>query len=202
MDHNYVIGTLVPRHFLEPIGFVNVRHTQLDRKINETIACLLGIDFSSAIAMLAPVLNLSTRSDMLKNLIPLKVPGVRDRCKLETLRREAESLSRERNRLIHDLPYSYSPSNDSISMVRSETWTFPQIKATPPNHVTPSYLYELGNKMLQVEVWMGLRFMQDLDGQRTPHPDWLNDAAFPWLDRYEQLLQTCRKSQDSPPQAQ
>jgi hypothetical protein len=193
-DHQYVWGTLIPQHFLAPLGYVNVRQTQLDNQVNHVIAELLGVDHSSAIAVLAPVMNLTTRLDMMKNLIPLKIPGLRDRCKMETLRREATDLSKERNRLTHDLPYSYSPTEDSISFVRTETWTSPQIRAVQPKRVTPDTLIELAEKIGNVQVWMGFRFFRDFDGQPDPHPAWLDDDAFPWRDRYEQLLQKYRQT--------
>lgn len=184
----YVPGTLVPQHFLPALGLVDVRQTQMDRAVNLTIGHLTGLDHSSLIALLSPIMNLSTRLEMLERLIPMKMKDIKDRCKLETIRREIKDLNGHRNRLIHDLPYGYSPSEDSVMLIRSETWTDPQIKAYPPKHITTDWLYELGNNMLQAETWLGMRFQ--FNGiSLEPHPDWLDDDKFPWRDRFERLLQ-------------
>ena len=95
---------------------------------------------------------------MLERLIPIKMKDTRDRSKLETVRREIKDLNSHRNRLINDLPYGYSPSDDSSMLIRSETWTDRQIKAYPPKHITTDWLYELGNNMWQAQAWLGMRF--------------------------------------------
>ncbi|TWI33479.1 hypothetical protein IQ26_03986 [Mesorhizobium tianshanense] len=165
----------------------------MDRAVNLTIGHLTGLDHSSLIALLSPVMNLTTRLAMLEQIIPLKMQDKADKCKLEVVRREVKDLNSQRNRLIHDLPYGYSPSEDSLMLVRSETWTDPQIKANPPKHITTETLYELGNNMWQAEIWLGMRFQ--LNGVSfKPHPDWLDDDKFPWRDRFEKLLQNLNQA--------
>ncbi|TPI55857.1 hypothetical protein FJ417_23530 [Mesorhizobium sp. B3-1-7] len=190
----YVFGTLVPQHFLPALGFIAVRQTQMDKAVNQSIGDLTGLDHSSLIALLSPVMNLSTRVEMLERLIPLKIEDIVDRCKLVAIAREVRDLNSLRNRLIHDLPYAYSPSEDSLMFVRSETWTDPQVKASLPKHVTPEGLYELGNRMLQAEIWLGMRFQSSGVGLEA-HPDWLDRTKFPWPDKFEQLLRNLKTEQ-------
>ncbi|MER8672968.1 hypothetical protein [Mesorhizobium sp. M0037] len=188
-----VPGTLVPEHFLPALGFVDVRQTQMDRAVNLAIGHLAGLDHSALIALLSPVKSLGTRLDMLERLIPLRTTTTNDRAKLEVIRREVALLNGDRNRLIHDLPYGYSPSEDAVILIKAETWTDPQVKISPPKSITTDWLYELGNNMLQAEIWLGMPFHSNGVGVE-PHPNWLDDAEFPWPDKLEKLLRDLEKS--------
>lgn len=185
---NSVPGTLVPLHFLEALGFLNVRQTELDRAVDRTIGYFTGLDNGRLNAILSPIMNLSTRLEMLQNLIPLSNYTPKEKCKFETIRREVLSANGQRNRLLHDIPYSYSPSDDTLGYIRKKTYSIPQVRISPIIEVTPAKIIDYGNEMWTLQIWLGLPFFTDLEGNFVPHPHWSDDDKFPWPDKYAQLL--------------
>lgn len=190
-----IIGTIVPEHFLPSLGYLSIRQTQMDQAVDRTISRLTGFEPNRLNALISTVMNLSTRLEMLKNAIILSVFTTEEKCKLEVIRREIRDLNGKRNRIYHDLPYSYSPSKDSLSYVRKEILTFPQVTVKPPLHFTPGDIVKIGDEMLVAETWLGLPFSNYRDGVYEPHPNWNDDGKFPWPDRYALLLQNADQAQ-------
>ena len=179
MAHNYIPGTIIPDHFLPGIGYVVVQQTQLDHAINEMIWFLADVGHTKGRTITSAIINLNTRLELFRRLIIVNVTDEMDRDKLESIRIRTEELVSIRNRISHDRPYSYSPSKDEITFFREENLTEPQIKARPPTLMTRKSLKELGDEMLKIKIWLGLYLPRFPDRK---HPDWSNDALFPWPD--------------------
>jgi len=175
MPENYIIGTLIPEHFLPGLGYVAVQNSQLDHSINETIWFLGTIDAAAGIAITSTVANSSTRIEMLRRLVKVKVADEKDQKKLLALLNRADEVIGERNRFSHDRPYYYSPKNDEVGFFRDVNLSNPQIKIQPPTRITTEFLQKLGAEMFRLVVWLGM--------YRSKHPDWSDDAQFPWQDK-------------------
>ena len=54
-------SSIIPPEFLTEIGYLSVCQTEMDQAIDLTIRRLAGLDDAKATAILAPIMNLSTR---------------------------------------------------------------------------------------------------------------------------------------------
>ena len=179
MAHKYISGTIIPDHFLPGIGYVVVQQTQLDHAVNEMIWFLAEVDPTEGRTITSMIISLSTRLELFRRLTIVNVIDEMDRNKLQAIRIRASELVGIRNRISHDRPYSYSPSKDEIIFFREENLTDPQIKDQPPTLMTKKSLRELGDEMIKIRKWLGLYLPRFPDRK---HPDWNDDALFPWPD--------------------
>ena len=179
MVHKYIPGTIIPEHFLPEIGYVVVQQTQLDHAINEIIWFLADVDPTEGRAITSMVFNISTRLEIFRRLTIVNVTEEMDRKKLQAIVIRAGELVGIRNRIEHDRPDSYSPSKDEITFFREESLTEPPIKVQPPTLMTRKSLKELGDEMFKIKKWLGLYLPRFPDRK---HPDWSDDALFPWRD--------------------
>ncbi len=186
MALNYIPGTIIPDHFLPEIGYVVVQQTQLDHAINEMIWFLAEVGHTGGRTITSLIINIGTRLELFRRLIIVNVTDEIDRDKLQSIRIRAEELVRIRNRISHDRPHSYSLSKDEISFFREENLTEPQIKDRPPTLMTRKSLKELGDEMFKITIWLGL-FLPKFPDRK--HPDWSDDALFPWPDLLKQRSQ-------------
>ena len=184
MAHNYIPGTIIPDHFLPEIGYVVVQQTQLDHAVNELIWFLAETDLAEGRTITSAIINLGTRLELFRRLIIVKVADEMDRDKLHAIRIRARDLVSERNRISHDRPYSYSKSKDEITLFREENLTEPKIKAQPPTIMTRKSLKDLGDEMIKITNWLRL-YLPNFPNRK--HPDWSNDALFPWPDILQRL---------------
>ena len=179
MAHKYISGTIIPDHFLPGIGYVVVQQTQLDHAVNEMIWFLAGVDPTEGRTITSMIINLSTRLEIFRRLTIVNVIDEMDRKKLQAIAIRAGDLAAIRNRIEHDRPDSYNKARDEIAFFREENLTDPQIKDQPPTLMTKKSLRELGDEMIKIRIWLGLYLPRFPDRK---HPDWNNDALFPWPD--------------------
>lgn len=179
MAHKYVRGTIIPDHFLPEIGYVVVQQTQLDHAINEMIWFLAEVDHTEGRAITSTIMSLRTRLEIFRRLIIVNVTDTMDCDKLQAIGIRAGVLISIRNRISHDRPYSYSRSKDEIAFFREENLTDPQIRDQLPTLMTRKSLKELGDEMIKITNWLGLYLPKFPDKK---HPDWNDDAMFPWPD--------------------
>ena len=184
MALHYIPGTIIPDHFLPEIGYVVVQQTQLDHAVNELIWFLAEIDHTKGRPITSAIINLGTRLEILRRLIIVNVKNEKDSNKLEAIRIRAGELVSKRNRISHDRPYDYDSSKDEITFFREENLTEPKIKAQPPTLMTRKSMRELGDEMITVTNWLGL-YLPNFPTRK--HPDWSNDALFPWSDIFQKL---------------
>ena len=172
-------GTIIPDHFLPEIGYVVVQQTQLEHAINELIWFLAGVDHTEGRTITSTIINLRTRLKLFRRLTIVNVTDKMDRNKLQAIAIRAGELISMRNRISHDKPYSYSKSKDEITFLREENLPEPQIKDRPPTLMTRKSLKELGDEMIKITKWLGL-YLPNFPDRK--HPDWSDDALFPWPD--------------------
>lgn len=192
MADEYVPGTLIPQKLLPMIGYVTVQHNQMDHAINRTIGHLSGADGNTTTAITSAVMNTSIRLDMMRRLILVNVSDRDDQDRLLALNKQAGYFGNERNRLLHDRPYFYSPSSETVGFFRSDNLTDPQIRQQPPTTFNEASLRALGDNMYKVAIWFGLYIPMFPD---CPHPDWCDDARFPWPDILQQQRNQRRQTQ-------
>jgi hypothetical protein len=193
MDHDYIPGTIIPQRFMPMLGYVAVRHAQMDQAVDQMICHLSKMETSTATAVTSAVMNLSTRLDIMRRLIITTVTDTTDQDKLFSLQIRAGQLSGNRNRFMHDRQYFYSPSTDTVGYYRPENLTSPQIKAQPPTEMSIDVLRALGDEMFQITIWLGMYYPMFPDCR---HPTWSDDAQFPWPDIFEQRRAKRRQAQD------
>ena len=179
MAINYIPGTIIPDHFLPEIGYVVVQQTQLDHAVNEIIWFLAETKLAEGRTITSAIINLGTRLELFRRLIIVKVADEMDRNKLQAIGIRAGELVSTRNRITHDRPYSYNKARDEITFFREENLTDPQIKVQPPTLMTKKSLRELGDEMIKITNWLGL-YLPNFPNRK--HPDWSDDALFPWPD--------------------
>ena len=182
MAHKYISGTIIPDHFLPGIGYVVVQQTQLDHAVNEMIWFLAKVDPTEGRTITSMIINLSPRLELFRRLTIVNVANEMDRNKLQAICIRAGELAGIRNRISHDRPDSYSKARDEIVFFREENLTDPQIKDRPPTLMTKKSLRELGDEMIEITKWLGLYLPRFPDRK---HPDWNNDALFPWPDKLQ-----------------
>lgn len=182
MTHNYVAGTMIPEHFLPGLGYLAVRHSELDQKVSQTIWYLSGIDGNTGAAITSAITSISTKLVILCQLVTVKVKdkNPNDARKLLALASRTQKVSATRNRLMHDNPYYYSPSDDEVGFFKAKNLTHPQIQISPPTRMTLDSLKTLGDEMFNLSMWFGMYQPRFPD---CKHPDWLDDAKFPWPDK-------------------
>ena len=191
MALNYIPGTIIPDHFLPEIGYVVVQQTQFDHAVNEIIWFLAETKLAEGRTITSAIINLNTRLDLFRRLIIVTVTDEMDRKKLQEIRIHAHEVVTMRNRISHDKPYSYSKSMDEITFYREENLTEPKIKAQEPTLMTRKSLRELGDEMIKITKWLGL-YLPNFPDRK--HPDWSDDALFPWPDKIRQLSQEKNQS--------
>ncbi len=174
-------------------GYVAVQHAQMDHAVDGMICHLAGTTAAAGAAITSAVINLSTRLDIMRRLTITTVTDEDDQDKLFSINFRASELSGQRNRIMHDRGYSYSPSADTVALFRSENLTSPQIKRQPPTEMTIDFLRSLGDEMFQVMVWLGIYYPTFPD---CKHPKWNDDAQIPWPDKLDAQLQKRRRDQD------
>ena len=179
MVHKYISGTIIPDHFLPGIGYVVIQQTQLDHAVNEMIWFLAEVDPNEGRTITSMIISLRTRLDIFQRLTIVNVIDEMDRKKLQAIAIRAGELARIRNRISHDRPDSYSPERDEIVFFREENLTDPQITDQPPTLMTKKSLRKLGDEMIEVTKWLGL-YLPRFPNRK--HPDWNDDALFPWPD--------------------
>ena len=179
MAYNYIPGTIIPDHFLPEIGYVVVQQTQLDHAINELIWFLAKVSHTEGRTITSTIINIGTRLELFRRLTIVNVTDKMDRDKLQAINIRAGELVSMRNRISHDRPYSYSKSKDEITFFREESLTEPQIKDQAPTLMTRKSLKDLGDEMIKITRWLGL-YLPNFPNRK--HPDWSNDALFPWSD--------------------
>ena len=181
MAYNYIPGTIIPDHFLPEIGYVVVQQTQLDHAINELIWCLAEVGHTEGRTITSTIINIGTRLKLFRRLTIVNVTEKIDSDKLQAINIRAGELVSMRNRISHDRPYSYSKSKDEITFVREESLTEPQIKDQAPTLMTRKSLKDLGDEMIKITRWLGL-YLPNFPDRK--HPDWSDDALFPWPDKF------------------
>ena len=193
MDHDYIPGTIIPQRFMPMLGYVAVRHAQMDQAVDQMICHLSKMEASTATAVTSAVMNLSTRLDMMRRLIITTVSDPTDQDKLFSLQIRAGELSSKRNRFMHDRQYFYSPSTDTVGYFRADNLTKPQIKVQPPTEMSIEILRALGDEMFQIMIWLGMYYPTFPDSK---HPNWNDDAQFPWPDIFDKQRQKRHRAQD------
>ena len=186
MAHKFIPGTIIPDSFLPGIGYVVVQQTQLDHAVNELIWFLAEMEHTEGRAITSTIMNLGTRLELFKRLIIVTVTDEMDRKKLQAIRSRAKELVSERNRISHDKPYSINRSKTEITFFREVNLTEPKIKDQQPTLMTIESLKKLGDEMVKITNWLGL-YLPNFPDQK--HPDWSDDAQFPWPDKIRQLSQ-------------
>ena len=179
MAQKTIPGTIIPEHFLPEIGYVVVQQTQLDHAVNELIWFLAKAGHTGGRTITSQIISLSTRLELFRRLTIVNVTDKMDRNKLQAIAIRARELVSMRNRISHDKPYSYNKSKDEITFFREENLTEPKIKDQEPTLMTRKSLKELGDEMIKITKWLGL-YLPNFPDQK--HPDWSNDALFPWPD--------------------
>lgn len=200
--HNFNSMSHIPDHFMPAIGQVMVQHAFMDSKLQNTICLLSGMSYNAGVSVLAPVTTTKTRATMLQHLARTMAKDLSYLCKLLVLGDVIAEVSNERNIIAHTIPYFYSPSTDEIGYFKEVNKTNPQISQQPPYTATVKSLYDLAGRIQLVGIWLGMlqpnclpngimregmNFDEVVDAIKkhaTRHPDWDNDACFPWQDRF------------------
>lgn len=193
MAHKTTPSTIIPDHFLPGIGYVVVQQTQLDHAINELIWFLAKVSHTEGRTITSTIINIGTRLELFRRLTIVNVTDKMDRDKLQAINIRAGELVSMRNRISHDRPYSYSKSKDEITFFREESLTEPQIKDQAPTLMTRKSLKELGDEMIKITRWLGL-YLPNFPNRK--HPDWSDNALFPWPDKLPKRSQQLNPSPD------
>ena len=187
MPDEYVWGTTIPKSFLPLFGYVSVQHSLMDQSVNATIWHLAGVNGSVGGAITSAIVNLNTRTDIMRRLVIVQIADKAEQGRLLAIGTRIGEVSGLRNRFSHDHQYYYSPSEDEIGYFRAENLTRPQIKVQPPTKITKKILQDLGDEMFKLSNWLSM--------YRNQHPHWSDGAQFPWPDK---LPQKARSPNQSP----
>ena len=190
MSDDYVPGTLFPQRFLPMLGYVAVQHSQMSHAVDGMICHLSNMETVAATAITSVVMSLRMRLDIMHRLVITTVSDPDDQDKLFSLKSCASDLNDQRNRIMHDRQYFFSPSTDTVGYFRAENLTTPQIKTQAPTEITIESLRALGDEMLQIIIWLGMYYPRWPD---CKHPKWSDDAQFPWPDILEKNRQKRQK---------
>ena len=186
--------TLVPEHFFPAIGEVMVSHAWLDRKLNEAIYLLAGMDHAAGVSVLSPVSSTQSRALMLQNLARTKATDLSKLCKILVLGDLIAKLSEGRNYVAHGVPYSWSPSEGKLFYHRDTTLTNPQITQKPAYTATIASLGVLSQQLVMAGTWLGMlmpswlpdgfdpkdKTFDEIRAVAIHHDHWDDDARFPW----------------------
>lgn len=204
---NVVPGTFVPKHFLAPIGLVMVQHAQMDVNLQNAIIHLCGMDTNAGYSVLSKVQMTNARVEIFQNLARTKAETIERLAKMLTLADEMNDICSQRNIIAHSTPYAYSPKDDEVIYFRDVNKTIPQIKIQKPYKATPKSLVALAYRFQTAATWLNMllpMWAKDkvddpfLPENRTCHPDWTDDARFPWRDKYlDKLKSESRSPQNS-----
>ena len=175
------------------LGYVAVQHAQMDHAVDDMIRYLANTTPAAGAAITSAVINLNTRLEIFRRLIITAVTDDDEQDKLFSINNRAGELSGQRNRIMHDRNYFYSPSTDTVGFFRTENLTSPQIKQQPPTEMTINSLQALGDELFKVKVWLGMYFPIFPD---CKHPKWNDDDQFPWPDILTKQRRKIRHSQD------
>jgi hypothetical protein len=199
--------TGVPDDFLPYIGALAVQHSFLERKLQEVIQHLGKMDFNTVVSIMSQIRTISTKVEILNNLAKTKITDSVTRAKFSVLADRIEAISAERNTIIHSLPYAYSPSKHELTHFREKNLTRPQIKIQKPYSMTIEGIVDVIREAGLVASWLGMCLRNCLpddvewkEGQEPDlsklecHPDWKNDAAFPWQDDLRKKLEKANRA--------
>ncbi len=167
MAEDQVPGTLVPVSFLPAIGLVHVQYSMMELEFHHAFWHLLGAGAEAGMAVTSTILNARTRVELFRHIVQIKVGNESDQDKLLKLATAFDDAAAERNRLVHDQPYVWSPSNQELSFIRSDAW----LKPRPMKRFTKQALEDLAMRMFKIAA----RFQQ----YRINNPRWHDDEQFP-----------------------
>lgn len=198
--------TMVPDHFMQPIGVVMVQHAYLDRNLQRAVCHLAGMDHSVGVSVLTKLNSTSSRASILQNLARVKVDNLSQLAKFLVLADVVTGLCSERNSVAHGLPYRWSPSGNELIYFQDVNLTSPQLKIQPPYCTTPDSLVDLARRLELAADWLGISIPKWQKGGtvysgRPPESEgatlsddqrWLDDVAFPWPDLHRKKMENER----------
>ena len=197
-----VPGTLLPLHFVPVIGRVAIEHTLMDQALIASAAHIAGMDYNTAISIFSQILAAGGHSDILRNLATTKVLDDVQAIKLHVLADQFDEFSKQRNIVVHSLPYWYGRATDEVGYFRDVVKTFPQIKTQPPYKATITSLERLIFDMNMVKILFGSmlpHFMEKEGDPPGPDASWLDAANFPWPDKFQQRAAKWNRKQSLRP---
>lgn len=168
-----LVGTAIPLSLLPLLGSVVACFSSMENELEATIADLLSGDREAGRAVTTEILNFSIKVEVFRNLVHVRVTDESDKVKLLKLADEIKQASDDRNRLFHDVAYGYSPSKQTIFLLRRD---FGMPKPRPIKEVGQAELSGLSQRLL----WLQSRLQQF----RIKNPAWNDDANFPWYETH------------------
>jgi len=96
-----VLDTEVPKSFLEPMGYLTIWFSLLEREIDEAIASFLHVHWALGIAVTAQFTSFAGKCRLLRTLVDLQGEDGAQKDFLLTIVDAAKDVNSRRNELIH-----------------------------------------------------------------------------------------------------
>jgi len=99
---NYIPGTIVPRPFLLPLGYLTIWAARMEAIMDETILKFFAVDdVNKGLAVTARFSTLGNKLDFLQVLADLAVKNSKAKSALSKICADGQKFVSERNKLIH-----------------------------------------------------------------------------------------------------
>ena len=130
---------MIPERFIPKIGQIAIAFSDLDREIIYSIWHLLKCSPRSGAAITGNIISSSTRISILRDLAKANITDEFSLTHLGKLLDATLASLNQRNRLFHDMPYWFSPTEGTVGYFRHEV----VLKPKPPTVVNDQWLHEL-----------------------------------------------------------
>lgn len=130
---------MIPDRFVPQIGKIAIAFSDLDREVIYSIWHLLKCPPKSGAAVTAHIISPTTRIKILRDLATATMSDKNEIRQLNELLNATQASMDQRNRLFHDMPYWFSPTEGAVGYFRHNV----VLKPKPPTVVNDQWLHEL-----------------------------------------------------------